>query len=121
MSALCLSTRRPKNFTCEEVCKDVLLMNTLAKARRAKRFESGSLSLNVPKLAFKLDDNGNPIEFEDYPIRDSNKLVEVGPECHLPTVRVRIKPFLDFFQSLTRVCISHQFKLRACSRRYLRR
>lgn len=68
--------RRPTTFTCEEVCNDVLLMNTLAKERRAKRFENGSLSLNVPKLTFKLDDNGNPIEFASYPIRDSNKLVE---------------------------------------------
>lgn len=83
MLALCLFTvnRRPKTFTCEEVCNDVLLMNTLAKERRAKRFENGSLSLNVPKLTFKLDDNGNPIEFGSYPIRDSNKLVEVGSEC----------------------------------------
>lgn len=92
-----LSSRRPKDFTCGEVCNDILLMNTLAKERRAKRFENGSLSLNVPQLAFKLDDNGNPIEFESYPIRDSNKLVEVGPEYHLLTVRVRNKPRPEFF------------------------
>lgn len=70
--------RRPKEFACEEVCKDILLMHSLAKERRAKRFESGALSLNTPKLTFKLDENGNPAEFGSYPIRDSNKLVEVG-------------------------------------------
>ncbi|CAN0565133.1 unnamed protein product, partial [Ectocarpus sp. 12 AP-2014] len=63
-------------FTCGEVCADVLLMNSLAKRRRAKRFESGALSLNTPKLTFKLDDNGNPADFGSYPIRDSNRLVE---------------------------------------------
>lgn len=68
-------------FTCQEVCKDVLLMNSLAKERRAKRYESGALSLNTPKLTFKLDDNGNPVEFSSYPIRDSNKLVEVIDCC----------------------------------------
>ncbi|CAM9097036.1 unnamed protein product [Ectocarpus fasciculatus] len=68
--------RRPTEFTCGEVCQDVLLMNSLAKRRRAKRFESGALSLNTPKLTFKLDDNGNPADFGSYPIRDSNKLVE---------------------------------------------
>lgn len=97
MLALCLFTvnRRPTTFTCEEVCNDVLLMNTLAKERRAKRFENGSLSLNVPKLTFKLDDNGNPIEFASYPIRDSNKLVEVGSECsglHLTSPRLFLEP-----------------------------
>lgn len=71
------SPRQPQRFTCDEVCADVLLLHVLAKERRAKRFDSGALSLNTPKLTFKLDDNGNPIEFRSYPIRDSNKLVEV--------------------------------------------
>lgn len=61
-------------------------MNSLAKERRTKRFQSGALSLNTPKLTFKLDDNGNPEEFESYPIRDSNKLVEVG--CNLVGLRL---------------------------------
>lgn len=52
-------------------------MNRLAKGRRAKRYQSGALSLNTPKLSFKLDDNGNPAEFGSYPVRDSNRLVEV--------------------------------------------
>lgn len=53
-------------------------MHSLAKARRAKRYQSGALSLNTPKLSFKLDETGNPAEFGSYPIRDSNRLVEVG-------------------------------------------
>lgn len=52
-------------------------MHSLAKARRAKRYQSGALSLNTPKLSFKLDENGNPADFGSYPIRDSNRLVEV--------------------------------------------
>lgn len=60
-------------------------MNSLAKRRRAKRFESGALSLNTPKLTFKLDDNGNPADFGSYPIRDSNKLVEVRIGISFPT------------------------------------
>ena len=55
----------------------MLLLHALARERRAKRFESGALSLNTPKLTFDLDDNGNPISFGSYPIRDSNRLVEV--------------------------------------------
>lgn len=55
----------------------MLLMHALARERRAKRYESGALSLNTPKLTFKLDHNGNPTEFGSYPSRDSNKLVEV--------------------------------------------
>lgn len=70
-------TRRPTEFTCSEVCEDVLAMNRLAKGRRAKRYQSGALSLGTPKLSFKLDENGNPAEFGSYPIRDSNRLVEV--------------------------------------------
>lgn len=72
------SARRPTEFECRDVCEDVLLMHSLAKARRAKRFQSGALSLNTPKLSFKLDEIGNPAEFASYPIRDSNRLVEVG-------------------------------------------
>lgn len=71
------SARRPTEFTCGEVCEDVLVMNRLAKGRRAKRYQSGALSLNTPKLSFKLDENGNPAEFQSYPVRDSNRLVEV--------------------------------------------
>lgn len=70
--------RRPTEHSCGEVCKDVVTLHSLAAGRRAKRYESGALSLNTPKLAFVLDGNGNPAEFASYPIRDSNKLVEVG-------------------------------------------
>lgn len=64
-------------------------MHSLAQARRSKRYQSGALSLNTPKLSFKLDDNGNPAAFGSYPIRDSNRLVEVGLygiQLHLPHV-----------------------------------
>ena len=71
------TARRPTEFKCGDICQDVLLMHSLAKARRTKRFQSGALSLNTPKLSFKLDENGNPAEFGSYPIRDSNRLVEV--------------------------------------------
>lgn len=64
----------------------MLLLHALAKNRRAKRFESGALSLNTSKMTFKLDDSGNPIEFGSYPIRDSNRLVEVCGKVVLETV-----------------------------------
>lgn len=72
-----LAIRRPQGFTCDEVCEDVLLLDALATRRRAKRFQSGALSLNSPKLSFKLDGLGNPVAFQTYPIRDSNRLIEV--------------------------------------------
>ncbi|CAM9156535.1 unnamed protein product [Choristocarpus tenellus] len=69
-------SRRPVGFGVDEVAKDVLLLHKVAKRRRAKRFESGALSLNTVKLHFQLDVNGNPVEFGSYPRRDSNELVE---------------------------------------------
>ena len=39
--------------------------------------QNGALSLNRPRLSFRLDDTGLPVEAYLYPIKDSNKLVEV--------------------------------------------
>ena len=44
---------------------------------RRKRFDSGALSLNQPKMTFNLDkETGQPTGFGSYVARDSNRLVE---------------------------------------------
>jgi DIS3-like exonuclease 2 len=59
-----------------DVIRDVQLMNAIAKQRRARRYESGSLALQGVKLCFHCDKEGNPIDTFTYPIKDSNRLVE---------------------------------------------
>ena len=70
--------RRPTGGHLDvDVCKDVMLMNQIAKQRRLRRYESGSLALQGVKLCFKCDrTTGNPIDTFTYPIKDSNRLVE---------------------------------------------
>jgi hypothetical protein len=36
----------------------------------------GALSLHLPRLAFKLDAQGNPTDVFQYPIKRSNELIE---------------------------------------------
>lgn len=63
--------------TVDQIAQDVCMLNRLAVARRAHRFETGSLSLNNVKLNFKLDEERvHPLDWGTYPIKDSNKLVE---------------------------------------------
>ena len=72
-------SRRPngQHHTVDQVAADVRLMHRVAMARRRLRFNNGALALNGPKLAFKLDADGQtPLLAEPYPIRDSNRLVE---------------------------------------------
>jgi exoribonuclease R len=69
--------RRPTGgHRCPDVCRDVRLMNRIAKQRRARRYESGALALQGVKLCFQCDHQGNPVETFTYPIKDSNRLVE---------------------------------------------
>jgi len=58
------------------VTKDVLLLNTIAQKRRIIRYDNGTLSLNSVKLCFKLNDEGNPVDFFPQERRESNMLVE---------------------------------------------
>lgn len=68
--------RRPVGHTARDVAKAVLIMNRLARERRARRLAGGALVLDNPKLTVSLDVNGNPIGFGTYTIRESNMLVE---------------------------------------------
>ena len=52
-------------------------MHTVAMARRSLRFSNGALALHGVKLTFKLADDGKtPLRCAQYPIKDSNRLVE---------------------------------------------
>ena len=69
--------RRPQDgHKPEDVIRDVKIMHKIAMGRRRRRFASGSLALNQPKLCFKRDKDGRPIGVFTYPIKDSNRLVE---------------------------------------------
>lgn len=71
--------RRPpaaSGISCRAVQADVKLLQSVAMARRVRRFaEGGALALNRCKLSFRLDADGNPAAFAEYPIRDSNRCV----------------------------------------------
>lgn len=59
-----------------QVCEDVRLLHRIGMARRKTRFATGSLSLNETKLIYRLDKEGNPVDFFAYDIKDTNRLVE---------------------------------------------
>ncbi|KAJ1730884.1 hypothetical protein LPJ61_002797, partial [Coemansia biformis] len=59
-----------------EIEAAVLQLDTLARKLRRRRFDAGALSLNNVKLTFELDAAGVPVACQQYPIRDSNRLIE---------------------------------------------
>jgi len=72
------SARRPTGGHTElEVVRDIQLMHTIAAARRRRRFQSGALSINLPKLVYDIDpETGRPVGVRKYEGREANKLVE---------------------------------------------
>jgi DIS3-like exonuclease 2 len=70
------SKRHPIGHAAWACARDVCLMHSVAMNRRESRLSNGALVLNTSKLAFKLDEHGNPVTTTTYTIRDSNKLVE---------------------------------------------
>jgi DIS3-like exonuclease 2 len=71
--------RRPPNGSGQkawEVARDVQLLHKVAMPRRAQRLNYGALSLNNPKITFKLDAEGNPCTTSTYEIKESNQLIE---------------------------------------------
>jgi DIS3-like exonuclease 2 len=68
--------RRPVGHAAWECSNDVCLMNSIAQMRRVVRMSNGALVIRRPKMSFRLDDDGNPSAAADYPIRESNNLVE---------------------------------------------
>lgn len=68
--------RRPIEHKGWECAKDVLMLHKIAMNRRRKRLEKGSLVVQQSKLSFVLDETGNPVSVTQYPIRESNSLIE---------------------------------------------
>ena len=62
--------------TPEAVIESIKLLNAAAQSMRKRRFDSGAVRLDQPKVSFDLDDELEPIGAEPYEIRDSNRLVE---------------------------------------------
>jgi exoribonuclease R len=56
--------------------KDINILQSLASKLKARRFQEGTLSLEVLSLAFKLDENGLPIDCGQYKRTEANYLVE---------------------------------------------
>ncbi len=77
-----------KRFTYEEVQKiietkkgdyadEILILNSLAKKLRTKRFAEGSINFESKEVKFKLDEKtGKPLEIYIKEMKDSNRLVE---------------------------------------------
>ena len=55
---------------------DINILHSLASKLRARRFQDGTLGLEVLSLAFKLDENGLPIDCGQYKRTDANYLIE---------------------------------------------
>ena len=68
--------RQPKGHAAWQCSKDVCMMNAIAQNRRTTRHRNGALVIKNIKMSFRLDEDGNPSAFQDYPIRESNNLVE---------------------------------------------
>ena len=61
----------------EDIYRSVRQLYEFSVILRKKRFDSGAISLNQPKLVFTLDaETGQPSGFGSYVARDSNRLVE---------------------------------------------
>ncbi|MES1909770.1 MAG: hypothetical protein MHM6MM_002463 [Cercozoa sp. M6MM] len=78
------------------------LMHRLAVVLRRNRFQGGALALDNAEIKFKLNDEGLPCEVTDYPIFESNHLVE---ECML----------------LANMCVAKRLKAKLPQRALLRR
>ena len=55
---------------------DINILHSLASKLRVRRFQEGTLGLEVLSLAFKLDENGLPIDCGQYKRTEANYLVE---------------------------------------------
>ncbi len=57
-------------------CKAILLLNSLAKQFRAKRFENGAINFSSQEIRFQLDEKGKPIGIIVKESKDAHKLIE---------------------------------------------
>ncbi|RHY72188.1 hypothetical protein DYB30_009101, partial [Aphanomyces astaci] len=60
----------------QSIATCVRQLGDIAMARRRQRFATGAVQLPRPKLSFQLDNDGNPVGMTEYPLRESNYLVE---------------------------------------------
>ncbi|MCU0430025.1 MAG: ribonuclease R [Cytophagaceae bacterium] len=76
-----------RRFTYEEVqeileagtgeyCKELVLMNDIAKKMRTDRFKKGSISFETVEIKFKLDEKGKPLGVYPKVRKDAHKLIE---------------------------------------------
>jgi protein SSD1 len=55
---------------------DIKVLHDIAQALRKKRFESGALALGSTRLSFTINDDGLPVDCDQYARYDANILVE---------------------------------------------
>lgn len=59
-----------------DLAEEVVLLNSLAKKLRAKRFKAGAIAFDREEMRFKLDDKGAPLEIVMKVSQDAHKLIE---------------------------------------------
>lgn len=66
-------------YTIDDCAKTVCHLHKLAVVMRKKRFNSGALAINQPKLSFEIDKNTcEPLSYSLYTLHESNWLVSVS-------------------------------------------
>ncbi|XP_073843165.1 dis3 like 3'-5' exoribonuclease 2 [Musca autumnalis] len=64
-------------FTAEDLKWRILLLHSVSKQLKAKRYESGALSINNPKIRFTLDPvTGEPLSYEIEGRKEANYMIE---------------------------------------------
>lgn len=85
---------------------DIKILHEIAQVFRDRRFKNGSLSIDIPKLSFTLDESGRPVDCDQSASTDANALVQ--------EVRfIRLSLCLNLTHLLILVHASHQ---RCCCR-----
>ncbi len=64
------------NQSEEDVIANVKTFRRLSQIMRRRRFSTGALTINQPKLAFRLGPDSEPADCFVYEIKDSNRLIE---------------------------------------------
>ena len=62
--------------TAADVAHDIKILDDLAQQLRVRRFDAGALASDFPRITFKLDAQGMPIDCSTYERREANDLVE---------------------------------------------
>ncbi|KAI8089831.1 uncharacterized protein BX664DRAFT_261916 [Halteromyces radiatus] len=70
------TTAKVVDHSVSSVEQDILDLLKLSQCMRQRRFENGALSMNSIKLAFKLDEDGEPEKVWVYQLKEANRLIE---------------------------------------------